>query len=78
MVNLLIEMARSACKSNRKEVIFDPFPTVIHPLRPTEFILHPKKVDGIHLFYTIHHDINYCNGYDRRKNEMFVTISVDM
>ncbi len=44
VVNLLIEMARSACKSGRKETIFDPFPTVVHPVQPTEFALHPKKV----------------------------------
>lgn len=44
VVNLLIEMARTACKSNRKEVIFDPFPSIVHPTKPTEFALHPKKV----------------------------------
>ncbi len=38
----MIEMARSACKSARKDTIFDPFPTVVDPRNPTELALHPK------------------------------------
>ena len=43
VVDLLIAMARSACKSSRKLVIFDPFPSVVNPGKPTELALNPKN-----------------------------------
>ena len=42
VVDLLIAMAIAACRSHRRNVIFEPFPTVVDPQNPTELALHPK------------------------------------
>ena len=43
VVDLLLAMSRSACKSNRKANIFDPYPTVVNPKSPSELAFHPKN-----------------------------------
>ena len=45
VVDLLIAMAKSACKSPRKSLIFDPFPIVVDPENPGELAFNPKKPD---------------------------------
>ena len=45
-------MASAAVESNRKAIIFDPFPTVVNPRNPKEFAFHPQ----VCLFY-------YCKMY---------------
>ena len=45
VVDLLIAMAKSACKSPRKTLIFDPFPIVVDPENPGELAFNPKKPD---------------------------------
>ena len=42
VVDLLIAMAKSACKSPRKTLIFDPFPIVVDPENPGELAFNPK------------------------------------
>ena len=44
VVDLLIAMANAACRSSRREIIFDPYPTVVDPLNPTELALNPKVI----------------------------------
>lgn len=39
---MLIAMATAACRSPRKDLIFDPYPTVVDPKNPNELALHPK------------------------------------
>lgn len=43
VVNLLICLTKAAAKSERKDLILTPFPTIIHPRRPNEMALH----DGV-------------------------------
>ncbi|CAH1796120.1 unnamed protein product [Owenia fusiformis] len=45
VVDLLIAMCNAACRHNRREKIFDPFPTIVDPSNPTELALHPKNKD---------------------------------
>lgn len=45
VVDLLINMTRAAAKSNRKAVIFDPFPTVVDPKNPSNLMFTPKNPD---------------------------------
>ena len=45
VVDLLIAMAKSACKSPRRTLIFDPFPIVVDPENPGELAFNPKKPD---------------------------------
>ena len=45
VVDLLIAMAKSACKHPRKTLIFDPFPIVVDPENPGELAFNPKKPD---------------------------------
>ncbi|XP_013379404.1 poly [ADP-ribose] polymerase 6 [Lingula anatina] len=45
VVDLMINMAKSACLSPRRDVIFDPYPTVVNPQIPTELAFNPKKKD---------------------------------
>ncbi|XP_064607545.1 protein mono-ADP-ribosyltransferase PARP6-like [Liolophura sinensis] len=47
VVDLLIAMATAACRSPRKDLIFDPYPTVVDPKNPNELALHPKKKDFV-------------------------------
>ena len=41
MVDLLIAMANAACRSSRQKLIFDPYPTVVDPTKPSELALNP-------------------------------------
>ncbi|XP_045183345.2 protein mono-ADP-ribosyltransferase PARP6-like [Mercenaria mercenaria] len=45
VVDLLINMTRAASKSGRKNVIFDPFPTVVDPKDPCNLLFTPKNPD---------------------------------
>ena len=45
VVDLLIAMAKSACRSPRKTLIFDPFPIVVDPENQGELAFNPKKPD---------------------------------
>ena len=45
VVDLLITMAKAACKSERRNLIFDPFPTVVDPMNPQSLALNPSKKD---------------------------------
>ena len=45
VVDLLITMAKAACKSHRRELIFNPFPTIFDPKNPMELALNPKVPD---------------------------------
>ncbi|XP_045184109.2 protein mono-ADP-ribosyltransferase PARP6-like [Mercenaria mercenaria] len=45
VVDLLINMTRAASRSNRKSIIFDPFPTVVDPKDPCNLLLTPKSPD---------------------------------
>ena len=40
--NLLVAMAKAASKSLRRELIFDPFPKIVDPANPDQFVFHPK------------------------------------
>ena len=42
VVDLLITMAKAACSSDRRNLIFDPFPTVVDPTNPQKFALTPS------------------------------------
>ena len=42
VVDLLIALARAASTSRRRELIFDPFPTIIDPKQPSELALKPQ------------------------------------
>ncbi|KAK2172278.1 hypothetical protein NP493_975g04065 [Ridgeia piscesae] len=43
VVDVLITMATAACESKRQELVFDPYPTVVHPLRPCDLAFNPKN-----------------------------------
>jgi poly [ADP-ribose] polymerase 6/8 len=45
VVDLLITMAKAACRSHRRELIFNPFPTIFDPKNPMELALNPKVPD---------------------------------
>ncbi|KAL4216613.1 Poly [ADP-ribose] polymerase 6 [Mactra antiquata] len=45
VVDLLINMTRAASHSNRKAVIFDPFPTIVDPKNPSNLLFTPKNRD---------------------------------
>ncbi|ESO90051.1 hypothetical protein LOTGIDRAFT_123828, partial [Lottia gigantea] len=45
VVDLLVTMSKAACKSNRRTIIFDPYPTIVHPMKTTELALSPKNKD---------------------------------
>ena len=45
VVDLLITMAKAACKSERRNLIFDPFPTVVDPTNPQRLALNPSHKD---------------------------------
>ncbi|KAK3597912.1 hypothetical protein CHS0354_042250 [Potamilus streckersoni] len=49
VVDLLVAMTKAACKSARKEIIFDPFPTVVDPCNRSELSFHPnsKNYDSV-------------------------------
>ena len=42
VVDLLITMAKAACSSRRRNLIFDPFPTIVNPKNSEELALSPK------------------------------------
>ena len=42
VIDLLLTMARTACLSNRKELIMDPYPSVVDPENPNRLIFDPK------------------------------------
>ena len=46
VVDLLITMAKAACSSRRRNLIFDPFPTIVDPKNPEEFALSPKTPEN--------------------------------
>ena len=41
VVDLLITMAKAACKSNRRSMIFNPYPSVVDPMNSQRFALNP-------------------------------------
>lgn len=43
VVDLLINMTRAASKSHRKNIIFDPFPTVVDPKDPCNLLFTPRN-----------------------------------
>ncbi|KAL3886417.1 hypothetical protein ACJMK2_026414 [Sinanodonta woodiana] len=43
VVDLLVAMTKAACKSARKDIIFDPFPTVVDPCNKFELSFHPNS-----------------------------------
>lgn len=45
VVDLLINMTLTACKSSRRTDIFDPFPTIVHPKDPCTLLFDPKHQD---------------------------------
>ncbi|KAK2152830.1 hypothetical protein LSH36_316g01001 [Paralvinella palmiformis] len=45
VVNLLIVMANAACQSQKRDVIFEPYPTVVNPLKSKQLALYPEKKD---------------------------------
>ena len=45
VVDLLITMAKAAYKSERRDLIFDPFPTVVDPINPQSLALIPSHKD---------------------------------
>ncbi|WAR09668.1 PARP8-like protein [Mya arenaria] len=45
VVDLLINMTKFAAKSNRREIIFDPYPTVVHPKVNINLLFNPKNKD---------------------------------
>ena len=49
---LLMQMTIAASKSNRKSIIFDPYPSVVDPSNPQELALNPKVCTS--------HDFNFC------------------
>lgn len=49
VVDLLINLTKFACRSSRKELIFDPYPTIVHPSNPNTLLFTPdrKKFDEV-------------------------------
>ncbi|KAK3098777.1 hypothetical protein FSP39_023024 [Pinctada imbricata] len=45
VVDLLVAMTKAASKSNRKRVIFSPYPTIVDPKDPQELAINPKNRD---------------------------------
>ncbi|XP_052098298.1 protein mono-ADP-ribosyltransferase PARP6-like [Mytilus californianus] len=45
VVDLLLTMTKAASKHNRRNIIFDPYPTVVDPSDPNELALNPKSKD---------------------------------
>ncbi|XP_063433474.1 protein mono-ADP-ribosyltransferase PARP6-like [Mytilus trossulus] len=45
VVDLLLTMTKAASKHNRRNIIFDPYPTVVDPSDPNELALNPKHKD---------------------------------
>ncbi|XP_033749890.1 LOW QUALITY PROTEIN: protein mono-ADP-ribosyltransferase PARP6-like [Pecten maximus] len=45
VVDLLVAMTRAACGSNRKAVIFEPYPTIVDPRNNKELAFNPKSKD---------------------------------
>ena len=45
VVDLLIAMAKAACKSKRKVLLFEPFPMVVDPRIPGQLAFDPKRPD---------------------------------
>ena len=43
VVDLLITMAKAACKSKRRSMIFNPFPAVVDPMNSQHLALNPAK-----------------------------------
>lgn len=43
VVDLLVSFATIAAKSPRKDVIFEPYPTIFDPLNPKKIILSDKN-----------------------------------
>ena len=43
VTDLLVALAKAALKSKRRDIIFDPYPTVVDPNNPKELILTPKR-----------------------------------
>ena len=43
VTDLLVALAKAALKSKRREIIFDPYPIVVDPNNPKEFVLTPKR-----------------------------------
>ena len=43
VVDLLIKVAKAACKSHRRELIFNPFPIIFDPENPFELALKPES-----------------------------------
>ena len=42
VVDLLLTMTKAASKHSRRNIIFDPYPTVVDPCDPNELALNPK------------------------------------
>ena len=42
VVDLLIAMAKSACASDRRDVIFDPYPTIVDPHNAKKLVISPN------------------------------------
>ena len=40
-------MAKAACRSHRRDVIFDPYPTVVDPDNSKELSFNPKVIISI-------------------------------
>lgn len=53
VVDLLIAMAVAACRSQRRDVIFEPYPTVVDPNNKTELALTPKVRNIFFVFLVI-------------------------
>ncbi|KAL5005203.1 hypothetical protein ScPMuIL_018659 [Solemya velum] len=73
VVDLLIAMTRAACQSSRKNVIFDPYPTVVDPTNPRELSLHPKdknysKVEKVMLAMLPMSDMTRLSSSDLKKS----------
>ncbi|CAC5414246.1 PARP6_8 [Mytilus coruscus] len=45
VVDLLLTMTKAASKHGRRNIIFDPYPTVVDPSDPNELALNPKSKD---------------------------------
>lgn len=45
VVDLLLNMTRFACKSGRKNIIFDPYPMIVDPTNPSSLLFSPDQKD---------------------------------
>lgn len=54
VIDLLVAMAKAACFSVRKELIFDPYPTVVNPKNAVELAFDPKNKDFGKVLTSLH------------------------